>query len=80
MPRVNSCSTLTQLYGPLMHTRDVQQALRYQSAEAVRVARASGRLKIPMFSLPGRRGLFVRTEDVARWLDRAMTQEVEADM
>lgn len=80
MSRVNSSSTLSQLYGPLMHTRDVQQALRYQSAEAVRVARASGRLKIRMFSLPGRRGLFARTEDVALWLDQAMTPEEEADM
>lgn len=77
---MNSSLTLSRLYGPLMHTSDLQQALRYRSADALRVARASGRLTIPMFSLPGRRGLFARTEDVARWLDEAVSEREESDM
>lgn len=69
---------LNQVFGPLMHSRDVQAALRYPSPDALRVARKQGRLELEMFSLPGRRGLFARTEDVAKLLEEALCRKEQA--
>lgn len=58
-----------------MHARDVQEVLRYPTADALRAARSRGRLTLEMFRVPGRRGLFARTEDVARLLERVLPPE-----
>lgn len=68
-------AALNQVFGPLMDSRDVQVALRYRSPDALRVARKQGRLELEMFPLPGRRGLFARTEDVAKLLEKAFGRE-----
>lgn len=63
-----------------MHSRDVQVTLRFRTPDALRVARHRGRLNLEMFPMPGRRGLFARTEDVAMLLKRAMSLHKEDAM
>lgn len=60
---------LIDRYGPLMCSRDVQQTLRFRTAEGFRAARSRGRLPLVMFRLPGRKGLFARTSDVAQLIN-----------
>jgi hypothetical protein len=62
---MTSHDKLVAIYGLLMHSRDVQVALRFKSLDSLRSARYRGRLRLDMFPIPGRRGLFARTEDVA---------------
>jgi hypothetical protein len=69
---------LHQSFGPIMASRDVQQVLRFRTPEALRAARNRGRLKLEMFRLPGRRGLFARTADVLRLIEPS--SEEKADM
>lgn len=60
-----------------MHARDVQHTLRFQTNESFRVARHRGYLQLRMFSMPGRRGLFARTEEVALLIESAAKLEEE---
>lgn len=75
---MSTSAALNQVFGPLMNSRDVQTALRYPTPDAVRVARKQGRLDLEMFPLPGRRGLFARTEDVAKLLEKALGEKENA--
>lgn len=77
---MNSQDLLQNIYGPLMHSRDVQQALRFRTADGFRAARSRGRLVLDMFTLPRRRGLFAKTEDVARLLEDVTDQTGRKDM
>jgi hypothetical protein len=68
---------LCQTYGPLMHSRDVQAALRYRTAGGFRAARHLGTIHLNMFAIPGRRGLFAKTEDVAELMRRMLAGHIE---
>ena len=68
---------LQDRFGPLMHARDIQQTLRFSTSESFRAARHRGYLKLKMFPMPGRRGLFARTEEVAGLIDSASCHEEE---
>lgn len=61
---------LTNKYGPLMSSRDVQQVLRFSTPEGLRAARHRSRLVLDMFKLPGRKGLFANTADVAKLIEQ----------
>ena len=61
---------LTNRYGPLMSSRDVQQVLRFSTPEGLRAARHRSRLVLDMFKLPGRKGLFANTADVAKLIEQ----------
>ena len=63
-----------------MDSRDVQLTLRFRTPDALRLARKRGRLDLRMFAMPGRRGLFARTEDVALLLERSMASNEEGSM
>lgn len=63
-----------------MSSRDVQQALRYRTADGFRAARSRGRLGLEMFALPRRRGLFAWTQDVALLLERSHDQQGATNM
>ena len=45
------------------------RCLGFRTARAYQTAVKSGRLPIRTFDVPGRRGRFARTVDVADWLD-----------
>lgn len=55
-------------YGPLIRGADLLQVAGYPNAEALRLAVRRQVVGFPVFSIPGRRGRFARTSDVARWL------------
>lgn len=71
---------LLDRYGALMHAHDIEKALRYPSAAAFRMARMRGKIELPMFPLPGRRGLFAHTEDVAVTITRLFPSEEKSTM
>lgn len=59
---------LVAAYGPLLSGASLAKALGYPSTEAFRQAASRGRLPVPVFALPHRRGRFARAADIARWL------------
>lgn len=59
-------------HGPLLRLSEVWQVLGYPSAEAARKALARDRLPVPIVSVEGRRGHYVRAVDLAAWLHAAM--------
>jgi len=61
---------LLQQYGPLIGNDALRSALGYPSQDAFRQALARGRLPVPVFALPKRRGKFALVKDVAAWLAR----------
>lgn len=60
---------LYQTYGPLISTKNIWHVLCYPSLAAYQQARLRGDLPVKEFSIEGRRGYFVFTEDVIKWLE-----------
>lgn len=58
-------------YGPYIPLSRIWRRLSYPSLDAARKAAARGALPIPCVLLPGRRGTFLRSLDVAKWLSTA---------
>lgn len=55
-------------HGPLMGSTDLRKALGFPTQESFRQAVVRNKVGIHVFSIPGRRGKFARTSDVATWL------------
>ena len=55
-------------YGPLLTGNDLVNALGYPTPSAFWQARRCDRLQVRTFRIPGRRGTFALTVDVADWL------------
>lgn len=55
-------------YGALMGGMDLYAALGFKSYAAFYRAKELGEQGVKVFQLPGRRGWFALTEDVASWL------------
>lgn len=62
---------LEQLHGPLLGGPKLIGALGHANAASLRQARRRGRVSVPLFTLPKRRGFFALTRDVADWLAEA---------
>lgn len=77
---MNTRVLLEDKFGPLMSSRDVQHTLRFTTNESFRVARNRGYLKLRMFAMPGRRGLFAKTEEVAHLIEIAADDLRRNDM
>jgi len=77
---MNTKTLLEEKFGPLMHARDIQQTLRFETNESFRVARHRGYLKLKMFAMPGRRGLFAKTEEVACFIEAAAGDQEKKPM
>lgn len=70
-----STSSELSLYlpdSPIISAADAARVMGFPTREALGKARASGRLEIEMFRLPGRRGWFAATRDVRAWLESAL--------
>lgn len=48
----------------------MQQVLRFSTPEGLRAARHRSRLVLDMFKLPGRKGFFANTADVANLIEQ----------
>lgn len=63
--------------GPIVSGKALWETLGFRSAAAFRQAKAQGRLGLPVFSIPNRRGTFAYAEDVATWI-KNLSKEVNA--
>lgn len=57
-------------YGPLMDAKALCEVFKYPSVPALKRSVDRGRMPCPVFTFPGRRGLFAKTEEVAHALDK----------
>lgn len=55
-------------YGEVIGGETLSKALGFQSIAAMKQTLKRGTLRIPTFFIPGRRGRFALTADVADWL------------
>ncbi|MHB8742062.1 MAG: hypothetical protein ACYC9L_02970 [Sulfuricaulis sp.] len=56
----------------LIDTLRLARMLGYPSANALRHAHGRGRLPVPLFTMPGRRGLFARLVDVENLMQQGL--------
>lgn len=61
-------SELLERFGPLMNGPALRQALGFRTAGAFRQAMSRDDSGLPAFQIPGRRGWYALTHDVAAWL------------
>jgi hypothetical protein len=65
----NLADQLLGRYGPTIGGRDLYAALGFKSYAAFHRSQQRGELGIGVFKLPGRRGWFALTAEVAEWLE-----------
>ena len=70
-------SDMTELYGPLMHSKQLWKVLGYGSADSFRHALNRKSIPIPVFSIEGRKGNFALTKEVSAWLAEQRLKNVE---
>lgn len=68
---------LLDRHGPMIGGRVLCAALGFSSMAAFRQALARGRVAVPIFSLPLRRGKYALAKDVAGWIAQQHQQAVE---
>lgn len=57
---------------PILSAADTARIMGFPTCDALNKARQTGRLPIPMFQLPGRRGWFAARHVVKAWLEGAL--------
>ena len=68
---LKGCSErLLKQYGPTLTGTELYAALGFKTYAAFHRVLSRGNLGVKVFKLPGRRGWFAATLDVADWLDR----------
>ncbi len=70
---------LLKQFGPLIGGVDLRKALGFRSAATFQRAVREKTLKIRIFDVPGRRGKFALTADVAAWLTSVSGSEHQSD-
>jgi len=70
---------LVEQYGPILRGADLRNAMGFDSSQSFLRAKRLGLLTVKVFSLPGRRGYFALTTDVAAWLDSCAKHSEIAD-
>lgn len=55
-------------YGALLNTTQIAHVLGYRSASALEKARQRGRLPVQTVKIPGRRGWYASSSQIADWL------------
>jgi hypothetical protein len=63
---------LINRHGPVMGGKDLMKALGFQKMPALRKAIRENRLGINVFEMPGHRGKFALTTDVAKFIDNCV--------
>lgn len=61
-------NAMMERYGPLLGGEQLWRALGYQTWAAFARAARNGSLGVKVFSVPGRKGRFALTADVATWI------------
>ncbi|OIQ97598.1 hypothetical protein GALL_203570 [mine drainage metagenome] len=70
-------SVMLKEYGPLMGGEDLRRALGYRTWSAFARAVRSGVLAVTIFEIPGRRGKFALTPEVADWLTKLRQERAD---
>lgn len=65
---------LLEKYGPLLGGDDLPRALGFRTSAAMKKAWREKALHLNFFRIPGRRGLFCLTGDVATWLSEVAAE------
>lgn len=60
---------LLALYGPLLTSAQVAEMLRYRNRDALIQAHKRAALRFALFQVPGRKGMFAKTSEVAAWIE-----------
>lgn len=68
---------MLQEYGPLMGGEDLRRALGYRTWSAFARAVRAEALLVKVFEIPGRRGRFALTQEVAEWLVQLRDQKTD---
>ena len=68
---------LKDRYGLMVGSTALWRELGYASYEAFRKAKQRGRIEVPLFDVPNRRGSFALSKEVASWIAR---QRCSADV
>lgn len=68
---------LLDRWGPLLQGEALRVALGYSSGAALRQSQARGTTPVTLFKIPGRRGHYALTWQVAHWLARQGTAPSE---
>lgn len=68
---------MLQEYGPLMGGEDLRRALGYRTWSAFARAVRAEALLVKVFEIPGRRGRFALTQEVAEWLVQLRGQKTD---
>ena len=80
---VENQSALAQMmmnqYGPILRGRELHNALGFDSAQSFLRAKRLKQLQVNVFPLPGRRGYFALTMDVAGWLEKCGRDAASTD-
>jgi hypothetical protein len=66
---------LLQEFGPFAPVSGIWRQLSYPNPESARKAALRGTLPVPSTVLPHRRGRFVRTTELAAWLNEMLQSE-----
>lgn len=61
---------LKDRYGLMVGSSALWRELGYASYEAFRKAKQRGRIEVPLFDVPNRRGSFALSKEVASWVAR----------
>lgn len=69
---------LLDRWGPLLQGEALRVALGYSSGAALRQSQARGTTPVMLFKIPGRRGHYALTWQVAHWLARQGVVPLEA--
>ena len=75
--RKSTFAILLAAHGHILSAGTTAKVMGFASTDALRFARVSGRLSVPMFLVEGRRGWFAATEDVAAWLDQTIAGRLQ---
>lgn len=78
MPHQSSSDLANQLlsrFGPTIGGQDLYLSLGFKTYAAFHRSQQQGALGVHVFKLPGRRGWFALTGDVARWLEKQSTAQ-----
>ncbi len=72
----HAIAPLLERHGPLIRGEDLVRYIGLESSNALRMAAQRGSLGFPVLKIPGRRGRFARTRDVADWLASMDIKEI----
>jgi hypothetical protein len=66
---------MLETHGPMLTGEPLRRALGFQTYAAFHRSNSKGVIGVRIFSIPGRRGQFALTTDVADWIEKNASQQ-----